>query len=273
MPPGSNSRLGSARLGNGVGKSGQAEIILVDRYPTHFWKRLLHEVASGQIDAASHQIDYAAHARCNNFRFLQGTLESVNREVREIVVNETTDSDGRTLLPRRTVAFDTLVLAIGSATNFFSVPGASEHALTLETVEQAEAFRRRLLANLLRIGHAQQTSPEVRSAPVRVTIIGGGATGVELASALRGSAEMLRDYPLPTLNPSSDIHVRLVESGERVLPSLPERISFRAQGVLSALGVELCLATRVKEVLAEAVLTGDDESLSSDIGFVRMGGL
>lgn len=255
----------ATRLGNGVGKRRRAEVILIDRFPTHFWKPLLHEVASGQIDASSHQIDYAAHAKWNHFRFEQGALASIDRGRREIVIDETTDIDGRPLLPKRTLAFDTLVLALGSVTNFFSIPGAEQHALTLETVEQAETFRRRLLSSLLRSSHARQATPGAVASPVSVTVIGGGATGVELAAALRGSAEMLRDYHLASLDPASDIRIRLLEGAPRVLPALPERISTRAQDVLAGLGVEVRLGCRVRAVDANAVATVDGETLASDI--------
>ncbi|WP_061149577.1 NAD(P)/FAD-dependent oxidoreductase [Caballeronia arvi] len=255
----------ATRLGNGVGKRRRAEVILIDRHPTHFWKPLLHEVASGQIDASSHQIDYAAHAKWNHFRFEQGALAGIDRGRREIVIDETTDIDGRPLLPRRTLAFDTLVLALGSVTNFFSIPGAGQHALTLETVEQAETFRRRLLSSLLRSSHARQVSPDAAKTPVSVTVIGGGATGVELAAALRGSAEMVRDYHLASLDPASDICIRLLEGAPRVLPALPERISTRAQDVLAALGVEVRLGCRVGSVGADSVCTADGETLASDI--------
>jgi NADH:ubiquinone reductase (H+-translocating) len=251
----------ATRLGNRIGKRRRAEVVLIDRFPTHFWKPLLHEVASGQIDAASHQIDYAAHAKWNHFRFEQGALSGIDHGRREIVIDETTDIDGRPLLPRRTLAFDTLVLALGSVTNFFSIPGAGEHALTLETVEQAETFRRRLLSSLLRSAHAQG---DVKT-PVSVTVIGGGATGVELAAALRGSAEMLRDYHLASLDPASDIRIRLLEGAPRVLPALPERISTRAKDVLAALGVDVRLNCRVQSVDAHAVVTADGETLASDI--------
>ncbi|WP_061125257.1 NAD(P)/FAD-dependent oxidoreductase [Caballeronia catudaia] len=249
----------ATRLGNGPGKRRRAEVILIDRFPTHFWKPLLHEVASGQIDAASHQIDYAAHAKWNHFRFEQGALSGIDRGRREIVIDETTDVDGRPLLPRRTLQFDTLVLALGSVTNFFSIPGANEHALTLETVDQAETFRRRLLSSLLRSGH------DAVKTPVSVTVIGGGATGVELAAALRGSAEMLRDYHLASLDPSDDIRIRLLEGAPRVLPALPERISTRAKDVLGGLGVDVRLGCRVQSVEANAVVTADGETLASDI--------
>jgi NADH dehydrogenase len=255
----------ATRLGNGFGKRRQAEVILIDRYPTHFWKPLLHEVASGQIDASSHQIDYATHAKWNHFRFELGALLSIDRGRREMVIGETNDIDGRPLLPRRTLSFDTLVLALGSVTNFFSVPGAEEHALTLETVEQAETFRRRLLSSLLRAGHEGQAAPGAVKTPVSVTVIGGGATGVELAAALRGSAEMVRDYHLASLDPANDIRIRLLEGAPRVLPALPERISTRAQDVLAELGVEVRLGCRVSSVEADTVSTADGEMLGSDI--------
>ncbi|WP_082883240.1 NAD(P)/FAD-dependent oxidoreductase [Caballeronia calidae] len=255
----------ATRLGNGVGKKRRAEVILIDRFPTHFWKPLLHEVASGQIDASSHQIDFASHAKWNHFRFEQGALSSIDRARREIVIDETIDVDGQALLPRRTLSFDTLVLALGSVTNFFSIPGAEQHALTLETVEQAETFRRRLLSSLLRSGHAQQATPGAARTPVSVTVIGGGATGVELAAALRVSAEMVRDYHLASLDPASDIRIRLLEGAPRVLPALPERISTRAREMLTGLGVDVRLGCRVGSVGADAVSTADGETLASDI--------
>ncbi|KAA0997511.1 NAD(P)/FAD-dependent oxidoreductase [Paraburkholderia panacisoli] len=255
----------ATRLGNRIGKRQRAEVVLIDRFPTHFWKPLLHEVASGQIDASSHQIDYASHAKWNHFRFEQGALADINRGSREIVIDETTDADGRALLPRRTLRFDTLVLALGSVTNFYSIPGAEQHALTLETVEQAETFRRRLLSSLLRVGHAQQTVAGATRKPVSVTVIGGGATGVELAAALRGSAEMVRDYHLASLDPANDICVRLLEGAPRVLPALPERISTRARHVLAGLGVDVKLDCRVKSVDTDTIATVDGATVPSDI--------
>ncbi|HXZ07127.1 MAG TPA: NAD(P)/FAD-dependent oxidoreductase, partial [Paraburkholderia sp.] len=255
----------ATRLGNGVGKEGRAQVVLVDRNPAHFWKPLLHEVASGHIDASSHQIEYAAHAKWNHYRFERGGLRSIDRERREIVVDATCDADGQILLQRRSIPFDTLVLALGSVTNFFSVPGAEDHALTLETVDQAEGFRRRLLSSLLRASHAQQSLPQSVKEPVCVTVIGAGATGVELSASLRSLAQMLHDYHLPSLDPARDVRIRLLEGAPRVLPALPERISARAHDVLTSLGVEVLTDTRVRSVEAESVVVGVDHALKSDI--------
>ncbi|MBV8628821.1 MAG: FAD-dependent oxidoreductase, partial [Paraburkholderia sp.] len=201
----------------------------------------------------------------NHYRFERGGLRSIDREQREIVVDETSDADGQILLQRRSIPFDTLVLALGSVTNFFSVPGAEEYALTLETVEQAEAFRRRLLSSLLRAGHAQQSLPQSVKKPVCVAVIGAGATGVELSASLRSLAQMLHDYHLPSLDPACDVRIRLLEGARRVLPALPERISARAHDVLTSLGVEVHTETRVRSVAMESVVVGDDHTLKSDI--------
>jgi NADH:ubiquinone reductase (H+-translocating) len=256
----------ATRLGNGVAKAGKAEVILVDSSPSHFWKPRLHEVAAGRIDAASHQIDYSAHARRNHFRFELGALCELDYAARAVTIDQTVDSQGRTVLPSRQLGFDSLILAIGSVSNFFSTAGVAAHALTLENLDQAEKFKRRLLASLLRVGQKKHSAHEVsQRLPVKVTIIGGGATGVELAAALRGSAEMIRDYHMPMLNPSEDLSIRLIEGGGRLLPALPPRVSEDALEALRRLDVDVMLNCKVEAVTPDSVLARGGQTLSSDL--------
>ena len=156
----------ATRLGETLGKSGDAPIVLVDRSPTHFWKPLLHEAASGQIDPATHQLQYAVHAQRHGFEFEQGPLDSLDRAQRHVMVGATLDAEGREVLPARQLAFDTLVLALGSVTNYFGVPGAAEHALPLESVVHAETFRRKLLDACIRANHARRTNTAKSAEPV-----------------------------------------------------------------------------------------------------------
>lgn len=123
----------ATRLGDTIGRRGQAEIVLVDRYPTHFWKPLLHEAASGHRDPASHTIEYAAQAKRHGFRFVQGALQWVDRAARTATIAAVHDADGTEILPQRSLDYDDLVLAVGSVTNFFNVPGAERHALPSKT--------------------------------------------------------------------------------------------------------------------------------------------
>ncbi|MCM3231479.1 FAD-dependent oxidoreductase, partial [Bacillus altitudinis] len=110
----------ATRLGDTVGRRGQADVVLVDRYPTHFWKPLLHEAASGHRDPASHTIEYAAQAKRHGFRFVQGALRRVDRAARTATIAAVRDADGTEILPQRELDYDDLVLAVGSVTNFFN---------------------------------------------------------------------------------------------------------------------------------------------------------
>jgi len=261
----------ATRLGESLGRTGDAQIVLVDRAATHFWKPLLHEAASGQIDPATHQLQYAVQARRHGFAFEQGALQALDRASRHITISATLDADGREVLPARVVAFDTLVLAMGSVTNYFGVQGAAEHALPLESVTHAESFRRKLLDACTRANHARRVSGAQHVQPVSINIIGAGATGVELAAALRDSIRMLHRYSLFALDPERDFRIRLIEGTERVLPALSERISARAQRILGGLGVDVLTNTRVTEVRTDAVLTHDGQHLASDIAIWTAG--
>ncbi|MNL13496.1 NADH dehydrogenase [compost metagenome] len=88
------------RLGDKLGKRGQAQVVLVDRSPTHIWKPLLHEVAAGSMDPNTHQLEYVAQARWHHFEFQQGELTGVDRARKVIQVAACVDLDGTELLPR-----------------------------------------------------------------------------------------------------------------------------------------------------------------------------
>ena len=118
--------------------------------------------------------------------------------------------------------YDTLVIAVGSSTNDYGTPGVAEHAIALETPEQAQRFHRRLVNACLR-AHMQDTALTARQ--LQVAIIGAGATGVELAAELHKATRTLVSYNLERIDPERDIRLHLIEAGPRILPALPERIS------------------------------------------------
>ena len=255
----------ATRLGDTVGRRGQADVVLVDRYPTHFWKPLLHEAASGHRDPASHTIEYAAQAKRHGFRFVQGALQRVDRAARTATIAAVHDADGTEILPQRELDYDDLVLAVGSVTNFFNVPGAARHALPLENLDQAEDFRRKFLAACTKANHLAEQQPARRAAPICINVIGAGATGVELAAALRHAIQQLTTYRFKALVSARDVHIRLIEGGPRILPALDERLSGKMHAQLRTLNVDVLTETRVAEVGADAVTTATGERLASDI--------
>jgi len=216
----------ATRLGNRLAKAGRAHVTLVDRSAVHVWKPLLHEVATGSLDTHAHEISYAAHSHWNNFLFVRGEMRALDREKRCITLGPFlgSDSSQTEVLPTRQVHYDSLVLALGSQTNFFGVPGAERHAIALDSLEQAEQLRKRLLQNCLR-KRAQGST--VADEAVSVAIIGGGATGVELAAELRRMEQTLKEFRLLADGPRASMRITLVERGDRVLPALPQRVSNR----------------------------------------------
>src|SRR5437667_11698353 len=136
----------ATRAGDRFGRRGHATVTLVDKNETHLWKPLLHEVAAGSMDIHAHQLDYLAQARWHSFQCRLGALEGLDRARREITLRAVMGEDGEAMLPRRTMRYDTLVMAVGSETNHFQTPGAAENALMLDSADEAERFHRRLIA-------------------------------------------------------------------------------------------------------------------------------
>ncbi|WER45030.1 NAD(P)/FAD-dependent oxidoreductase [Cupriavidus sp. WKF15] len=253
------------RLGDKLGKKGVAEVVLVDRLPTHIWKPLLHEVAAGSMDPNTHQLEYAAQARWHHFEFQQGELTGIDRTRKTISLASCLDQDGAELLPARELAYDTLVLAIGCVTHFFGVPGAAEHAIALDTVAQAERFRRRLIAACVRAQNGRGRVGDDGRSRVDVAIIGAGATGVELSAELRNTAHVLNAYGLHQLDPRRDVRIHVIEAGPRILPALSERVSAETTKLLRKLDVDVFTSERVTEVTTEAVLTASGKRIDADL--------
>ena len=142
-------------------------------------------------------------------------------------------------------AYDYLVIAIGSITNDFGTPGVAQNCLFLDDRVQADRFRNKLLNHCLRVSRALSENPAAEQF-VRIAIVGGGATGVELAAELYNAASALRYYGLEVFD-ESRLKVTLIEAGARILPALPERLADAARDELEALGVRVMTATRVSE--------------------------
>jgi NADH dehydrogenase len=253
----------ATRLGDSVGKAGHARVILVDRWPAHFWKPLLHTVASGKRDPHLTQISYSAQAAEHGFEFARGEVSSVNRDARYIELAPWLTIDGAEVLPRRQIAYDKLVLALGSVTNFFGVPGAADHVLTLDDVSQAETFRKRFVDGCIQASARQAEGEE--AAGIDIVIVGGGATGVELAAELSHSARILAHYNVHALDPVRHVRIRILERGPLLLPHLHPRLSRRAARHLRSVGIKVLTGTAVERVEAHAVIDTEGRQYPSSI--------
>ena len=249
-------------LGDTLGRRQRALVTLIDRMRTHLWKPLLHEVAAGSMDPDQHQLDYLAQARWHHFRFQLGEMDGLDRAARTVAVAPWCDEQGSEIIPRRTIAYDTLVLAVGSHTNDFGTLGAREFALRLDTPREAERFHQRLLNACLR---ANAQHEPLRPEQLQVAIIGAGATGVELAAELHKTTRELLAYGLDRINPERDVKFSIIEASKRILPALPERLSKATAELLRGLNVQVLTDERVTEVTATGVHTASGKLVPAEL--------
>jgi NADH dehydrogenase len=252
----------ATRLGDTLGKRGRADITLIDRDWTHLWKPLLHQVAAGSRDLDDHELEYMAQARWHHFQFRLGAMDGLDRQQKLVDVAPTLDENGNEIVPRRQVPYDTLVICVGSTANDFGTPGVREHAISLDTSEEAARFHRRLIHALVR---ANTQAEPVRPGQLCVAIIGAGATGVELAAELHNTTREVAAFGLDRVNPERDIRITVIEAGERILPAVPPRLSQSATGLLRNLGVDVRTGERVVEVTPEAVRTAGGGVIPSEL--------
>lgn len=249
----------ATKLGRKMAKRGRATVTLVDKNATHIWKPLLHEVATGVLDTGMDAVSYRAHARRHHFHFQQGALCDIDREAREITLAAIEDDRGREVVGQRRLAYDYLVLALGSVTNDFGTPGVSEHCIFLDAPRQAERFHQHMLNGFIRVDADRKHSTKLS-----IAIVGAGATGVELSAELHNAAEWLSIYGLSNLNRSS-LAVTLVEAGPRILPALPEPLSGKAHRELTDLGVQVRVSTRVAAAEQGGLRTAEGELIEADL--------
>jgi NADH dehydrogenase len=248
-------------LGRHLGRRHQ--ITLIDANRTHIWKPLLHEVAAGSLDANMDELGYRSHAHRWHYRYFCGPMDGIDRARREVLIAPLLDEDGTELVGRHRIAYDTLVIAIGSITNDFATPGAREHCVFLDDRMEADRFRTLLLNHCMRVSRTLALNPAA-DPYVRVGIVGGGATGVELAAELYSAAAALRQYGLEDFD-ESRLKITLIEAGPRILPALPERLADAARDELEKLGVRVLAANPVTEVTADAFLTRSGERVPADL--------
>ena len=242
---------GGLELASKLGRRlGPARVALVDSRPAHIWKPSLHEVAAGTLDVHQEGLSYQMLAHDNGFTFVYGPLTALDAPGHQLTVGAVRGDDGDQLFPERTLGFSALVIAVGSTSNYFGVPGASEHSISLDSAEDAERFRQRLLQQLSR---ADQRKAGGQPAQVDVVIIGGGATGVELAAELREASGAYATYGFEHLQPQRDVRITLLEGAARILAPLGEQVAAAALKLLGQRGIRVVTSCRVSRVDADQV--------------------
>ncbi len=243
----------ATRLGNKLGRKGKAHVTLVDCNHTHIWKPLLHEVATGTLDIEIDQLSYRAHAAAHGFEFQLGRFIDLNRQQQTVILAPVYADDGEEVLAARELNYDYLVLALGSVSNHFNTPGVAKHCIFLDSPSQAQRFHRHLLDAYLKLN-----SPAHPKDKLNIAIVGGGATGVELAAELYHAAAELNLYGFADLR-QGRLNISVIEAGPRLLPALPVRIATAAMTELQKLGVQVRTNTKVTAASEKGLQLGDEQ--------------
>ncbi|WJG09819.1 NAD(P)/FAD-dependent oxidoreductase [Aliiglaciecola sp. LCG003] len=248
-----------SKLSRTLGKAGEARITLVDLSRTHVWKPLLHEVAAGVIDKNSDGVDYGIHAVRLGYQFQLGTMNHIDHLQKTIHLDAILDDDNEVLLKERTLKYDYLVLAVGSVSNDFGTPGIAQHSYFLDSLLQAERFHKSLLNQLLKLNQQADNSSQLK-----IAIVGGGATGTELAAELHHVANLAKSYGMPDMS-SARLSISILEAGPSILPALPQRIAHSARSALAKLGVEVLENTRVSSAEKGVFITTEQKRIEADL--------
>ena len=222
-------------------------VTLVDRDVYSTFQPLLYQVATGGLNPSDVAYPLRGFAHKYGARFHRGELRHVDADARTITL-----ADGEQL------PYDYLILATGVAAAYYGVTGADKHSFALYTRRDAVALRDQIMAGL------EQLSDAERGRETSITVVGGGATGVELA----GTLAELRNIALATAFPEIDrsrVHIKLVERAPALLAGYVPSLREYAHQQLLDRGVEVRLNTTIQEITADHVVLADGERLHSDL--------
>ena len=223
-----------------------ADVTVVDRHNFQTFLPLLYQVSTAGLAA-----DHVAHPirgalRKTGVQFRMGTPISVDHK------NKTSKLDSSEVLE-----FDQLIVALGSATADFGIPGVTEHALGMKSVNEAIAIRAEVMRRFEDLCRFEDDTI------FSISVVGGGPTGVEMAGAF---AELVRG-PLKNdqAHAAAHIKINLIEAGPRILPMFSEKLSARAKKDLEKLGVTVHLNTAVAEIKPRSILIKGGDALPSEV--------
>lgn len=220
-------------------KNKMYKVILVDKEKTHIWKPHLHEVAAGKIDSHYEQVDYLNLASKFGFEFIWGEMSQLNKETKTITLKPKFNNVGEEFLPERTLTYYNLVIAVGSTSNDFNTPGVKEHSFSLDDLNSANSFHETMLEKVL-----QKEYQKIECDNFSVVIIGGGATGCELASQLFESTDQLSKFGLQKLK-NKPIKITVINAADQLLPGMSQKISDGAKQILEESGVTVLNSSKV----------------------------
>lgn len=205
------------------------KIMVVDRNNFHGFPPLFYQVASAGLDVSSIAFPLRREfKRMGNATYHMGHVKNIDVEARTVSTSY------------ETLSYDRLVIAAGTANNYFGIPDLPETVFGIKTIAEASHTRDEILDRLER--GAICRDPERRRELLSFLVVGGGPSGVEIAGALGEMKKEILPREYPELNPD-DVRIVLVEGSDRLLSAMGEKSGQKAREYLARLMVEVRLNT------------------------------
>lgn len=234
--------LGGLRLAEDLDGSGM-QVVLIDKNNFHQFPPLIYQIASAGIDPSSISFPFRQIFRKRKdfyFRMAEARMVDTEKKILQTSIGK--------------IDYDYLVLAAGATTNFFGNKNIEEWAIPMKTVPEAMGLRNALLSNFERA--LTCATEEERQELLNVVIVGGGATGVEIAGALAEMRRYVIPYDYPDMD-SSLMHIYLIEAGDRLLAGLSQESSQKAYEFLKSMGVDIQFGKMVTDYRDHKVIMKD----------------
>ncbi len=231
----------------GLRKAG-ARVTVIDQNLYSTFQPLLYQVATGGLNAGDVSYPAGGFTAKRHSRYTRGALAAIDQDAQRITL-----ADGRQF------GYDYLIIAVGVSANYFGVKGAAENTFGLYTRADAIVLRDHFMNGFERLSADPEGCHEFA-----VTVVGGGATGVELAGTLGELRKGVLRATFPDVDPSR-VHVRLVEMAPALLMPFHPKLREYARKQLVARDVDIRLNTRILEVRPDSVVVGDGQRLPSDL--------
>jgi NADH:ubiquinone reductase (H+-translocating) len=216
--------------------SPDVSITLVTRDNYFLFTPMLHEVAASDLEMNT--IVNPLRKLLRRAKTFIGNIETINLERRCVAVTHGFDRHVHEL------SYDHLIIALGSSTNFFGLPGLQDATLTIKTLDDAIELRNRLITHLEEAN--SECAAGQRQPLLTFVVVGAGFAGVETLGGINDFArEAIRFYP--NLTPEF-VRTILISSEEFILPELGKKLGAYAQRKLAARGLEIITSTRVTAV-------------------------
>src|SRR5262249_7375530 len=231
----------------GLRKAG-VRVTIIDRNLYSTFQPLLYQVATGGLNPGDIAYPVGGFTARRATRYTPGELAAIDAQAHTIKL-----TDGREL------GYDYLILATGVSANYFGVKGAAENTFGLYTRADSIVLRDHIMSGFELLNADPDSHREFA-----ITVVGGGATGVEMAGTLGELRHEVLHATFPDVDPSR-VHVRLVEMAPALLMPFHPKLRAYTRKQLAARGVDIRLDTRILEVLPDRVVLGDGQSLPSDL--------